>query len=223
MKNFLRNTKYLWIGGIMGFAQQLMGRIDYYLYHGRDIFSFSAIMGGLSLYAAIILFVIKRKAEPKKQFRDIFLYFFGLNFFYYIYCFIIDLISYLSEHEHKYETAYYFQTINEEKYDFLKWMIIGTAAALWAFSATKLRDKGKTIPYRLMLAPLFAVVILEFAESLNSVRHYIIQEYNKVHDIPNPYGVEYFIPYSAILTSAVILVWCIYYFIFKDRKKKPNT
>lgn len=48
--DFLKKTKYLWIGGLMGVAQQFAGRLDYYLYHGRDIFSFSDIMGGLSLY-----------------------------------------------------------------------------------------------------------------------------------------------------------------------------
>jgi len=75
LTGFLKNTKYLWIGGIMGAAQQFAGRLDYYLYHGRDIFSFSAIMGGLSLYAAIILLVIRREVPPKQQFRDLFLFF----------------------------------------------------------------------------------------------------------------------------------------------------
>lgn len=83
-KAFISKNRYFFIGGIMGAAQQLLGRLDYYLYKGHDIFSFSALMGSLSLYAAIILLVIRRKVPPKQNFRDLFILFLGLDFFYYL-------------------------------------------------------------------------------------------------------------------------------------------
>lgn len=75
-KKFLNSTKYLWFGGILGILQQFLGRLDYLLYQGRDLFSFSGIMSGLSFWAAVILLLILRKnISPREQFRDIFLFF----------------------------------------------------------------------------------------------------------------------------------------------------
>ncbi len=162
----------------MGVAQQFAGRLDYYLYHGKDIFSFSDIMGGLSLYAAIILLVIKRNVPPKQQFRDLFLFFFGLDFFYYLYIFIMELCWYLSEKKNSAvnlgDISYYFQETHDEIFDFIKWTAIGTAAAVWAYFAIKLRDRGKKAEYTAMLVPLFAVIVLELAGSIDTLVSYII-------------------------------------------------
>ena len=225
--DFFKKTKYLWIGGLMGVAQQFAGRLDYYLYHGRDIFSFSDIMGGLSLYAAIILLVIKRNVPPKQQFRDLFLFFFGLDFFYYLYIFIMDLCWYLSEKKNSAvnlgDISYYFQETHDEIFDFIKWNAIGTAAAVWAYFATKLRDRGKKAAYTAMLIPLFAVIVLELAGSIDTLVSYIIQEYKRAHDLPLPVGVETLCPISSLLTPLVLLILCSYKFIFakKFSEKKP--
>ena len=216
--DFFKNTKYLWIGGIMGAAQQFAGRLDYYLYHGNDIFSFSAIMGGLSLYAAIILLVIKRDVTPKKQFKDLFLFFFGLDFFYYLYIFIMELCLYLSDKKNSAEPirdiSCYFQGTFGEIFDFIKWTSIGTAAAVWAYFATKLRDWNKKKLYIAMLIPLFAVIVFELAESLHSSVMYIIQEYKRAHGLPLPAGSEWLCPISQLLTPLVLLILCVYKFIF---------
>lgn len=226
LKNFFKNTKYLWIGGLMGAAQQLLGRLDYYLYHGRDIFSLSDIMGSLSLYAAIILFVIKRDVPPKQQFRDLFLFFLGLDFFYYLYIFIIDLSEYLFKKNDFYESiGCYFQRTHGEIFDFIKWTTIGTAAAIWAYFATKLRNNNKKQAYIAMLIPLFAVIVLELADDIHSLIMYIIQEYKRAHDLPLPVGSEWFCPTSSIVTSLVLLILCSYKFIFakKASDKRRNT
>ncbi|MCR5600310.1 MAG: hypothetical protein K6G33_06195 [Ruminococcus sp.] len=207
----------------MGAAQQFAGRLDYYLYHGHDIFSFSDIMGGLSLYAAIILLVIKRKVPPKQQLRDLFLFFLGLDFFYYLYIFIMELCFYLSDKKNTYEsTSYYFQDTFDEIFDFIKWTAIGTAAAIWAYFATKLRDIGKKKAYIAMLVPLFAVIILELAGSLDTLVRYIIQEYKRAHDLPLPVGVETLCPISSLLTSLVLLILCSYKFIFAKKFQKKS-
>ncbi|MDD7515119.1 hypothetical protein [Ruminococcus flavefaciens] len=229
LKNFFKNTKYLWIGGLMGAAQQLLGRLDYYLYHGRDIFSFSNIMGSLSLYAAIILFVIKRDVPPKQQFRDLFLFFLGLDFFYYLYIFIMELCWYLSEKKNSAvnlgDISYYFQETHDEIFDFIKWTTIGTAAAIWAYFATKLRNNNKKRAYIAMLIPLFAVIVLELADDIHSLIMYIIQEYKRAHDLPLPVGSEWFCPTSSIVTSLVLLILCSYKFIFAKEAsdKRRNT
>lgn len=216
--DFFKNTKYLWIGGIMGAVQQFAGRLDYYLYHGRDIFSFSNIMGGFSLYAAIILLVIKRNVPPKQQLKDLFLFFLGLDFFYYLYIFIMELCYYLSDKKNTYESiSCYFQETFTEIHDFIKWTVIGTAAAVWAYFATKLRHRGKKKAYIAMLVPLFAVIILELAGDLYSLAMYIIQEYKRANDLPLPSGIERICPTSSLLTSLVLLILCSYKFIFAKK------
>ena len=214
----------------MGAVQQLAGRLDYYLYHGRDIFSFSDIMGGLSLYAVIILFVIKRDVPPKQQFRDLFLFFFGLDFFYYLYIFIMELCWYLSEKRNAAEQirdiSFYFQRTFGEIFDFIKWTTIGTAAAVWAYFATILRNRNKKKLYVTMLIPLFAVIVLELASGLHSAVMYIIQEYKRAHDLPLPTNSEFFFSISSLLVPLVLLILCVYKFIFAERvsnksKRKP--
>jgi len=222
LSDFFKKTKYLWIGGIMGVTQQFAGRLDYFLYHGRDIFSFSDIMGGLSLYAAIILLIIKRDVPPKQQFRDLFLFFLGLDFFYYLYIFIVDLSLYISE-RNKYsdnmqETREYFQSTFGEIHDFIKWTAIGTAAAIWAYIAAKLRITGKKKLYVAMLVPLFGVITLELIDGLHSLIMYIIQEYKRAHDLPLTDGTEWLCPTSSIITPLVLLLFC----VFKFLPKKPS-
>ena len=213
----------------MGVIQQFAGRLDYYLYHGRDIFSFSGIMGGLSLYAAIILFVIKRDVPPKQQFRDLFLFFFGLDFFYYLYIFIMELCWYISEKrnsaEHISDISYYFQQTFEEIFDFIQWTTIGTAAAAWAYFATKLRNRNKKKLYIAMLIPLFSVIVLELAEGMHTLVMYIIQEYKRAHDLPLPTNSEWIFSISSLLIPLVLLILCVYKFIFakKDSSKGQDN
>ena len=126
----VKKYKYFIIGGIMGIVQQYLGRLDYYLYKGRDVFSFSAIMGRLSLYAFIIFFVMQRKKPPVEQFRDLFLFFLGLDLFYYLYVFAGELIAYQKLSEHEYEWSFYFQETKAEIRDFIKWTLIGTASGV---------------------------------------------------------------------------------------------
>jgi len=201
----VKKYRYFFIGGIMGIVQQLLGRLDYYLYRGRDIFSFSAIMGGLSLYALIIFIVMQRKKPPVEQFRDLFLFFLGLDFFYYLYIFVCELITYqkLSEHEH--EWSFYFQETKTEIIDFIKWTVIGTAAGVWAYSATKARDKGIKAVYTLMILPLAFVIAVEFLTSAGTMYHYLVQEYNRSHGTDEICGVFYSCPAADLLTSAVCL------------------
>ena len=227
LTEFFINTKYLWIGGLMGAAQQFAGRLDYYLYHGRDIFSFSDIMGGLSLYAAIILFVIKRDVPPKQQFRDLFLFFFGLDFFYYLYIFIMELCWYLSEKrksaEYISDISYYFQQTFGEIFDFIQWTTIGAAAAVWAYFATKLRNRNKKKLYIAMLIPLFSVIVLELAEGLHTLVMYIIQEYKRAHDLPLPTNSEWIFSISSLFVPLVLLILCAYKFIFSKRVSNQKT
>lgn len=220
MKANLTKLRYLWVGGIMGISQQLLGLLDYYLYKGRDIFSFSEIMGGLSIYAAIILFVIKREVPAKQQFKDLFLFFLGLDFFYYLYVFIIELAAFLFAGTRSHEISYYFQRSYGEIFDFIKWTVIATAAAAWAYFATKCRDRSMKKLYCSMLAPLFAVIVLELIASSSSMCHYLIQEYNKAHDIMNPEGIFYVCTISSFLTSLITLIVCSFHFLKGQRRRK---
>jgi len=218
--------KYLWIGGIMGIAQQLLGRLDYYLYKGHDIFSFSAVMGGLSLYAFIILFVIKREVPEKQNFKDLFLFFLGLDFFYYLYVFAGELVLYLTIDTRSHETLYYFQHSTGEIVDFIKWTSIGTAAGIWAYFAAKARNRNQKVLHYLMIAPLFAVIALELVSFLIGMYHYIIQEYNRVHGIMNTPGISYGCPISEVPTTLILLAMSVHLYFFKktpSRKKADRT
>lgn len=226
MKKFFTFTKFLWIGGIMGFIQQLLGRLDYLLYHGsNEIFHFSAIMGDFSIYAGIILLVINRKMPPKKQFTDILLYFVGLDFFYYLYIFIIELIPFLLR-KYDFNPSYrYFQRTVTEIYDFIYWTSIGLAAAVWAFFATKLRNAGKRKLYDVMLLPLFAVILFELVAYSFGIVLFAIQQYNIAHNgltIGNG-DIRYVSTIAEVLTALVMLVICLYKYFKKPAAEKAVT
>lgn len=215
----VKKYKYFIIGGIMGIVQQYLGRLDYYLYKGRDVFSFSAIMGGLSLYAFIIFFVMQRKKPPVEQFRDLFLFFLGLDLFYYLYVFAGELIAYQKLSEHEYEWSFYFQETKAEIRDFIKWTLIGTASGVWAYFAARSRDSGKTAVYTLMVLPLAFVVLVEFLYSAGGMYHYLMQEHNRSHGGNDTVGVFYSCPAAELLTSAVCLALGVW--LFFRREKLP--
>lgn len=222
MKKIITN-KYFWVGSLMGISQQFMGRLDYYLYHGRNIFSFSAIMGSLSLYAGIILFIISKEKGHKLQACDTFLYFLGLDFFYYFYIFIKDLVEYISiklcHPEKIYESGYFFQSTHAEIFDFIKWTIIATAASLWVFFSVKFRERNCKKRYFAMLIPLFLVIIFEMASYSDSMYHYIVQEYRIKHNLSVPENSFYVCTISELLTSVVALIICIRKYYSKRNKK----
>lgn len=221
MKERIKASKYLFIGGVMGISQQFLGMLDYELYKGRDIFSFRAIMGGFSIYAAIILYVIFRNRKPKQQYKDLFLYFLGLDFFYYLYIFIKDLIQYINYHSPGRELSYYFQNTHDEIFDFIKWTVIGTLAGVWAMAATKFRDKNQNKVYYVFLIPLYLVIIMELAGWLNNLVHFIIQKHNGITWENNTTGVYYLCPASQLLTSLTTLVISILMLI-KHRSKTKS-
>lgn len=227
MKTFIKKYKYLFIGGIMGFAQQFVGRLDYFLYKGHDIFSFSDIMGGLSIYALIILFTIKRDVAPKQQFRDLFLFFLGLDFFYYLYIFFLDLINYFSVRSElsgglqlDYDP---FQNTKGEIFDFFKWTFIGTCAAVWGVFATKFRNGKKKKLYSVMMLPLFAVMVWELAISCKSTIRFFIQEYKFAHGTLLPEEKDQATCWSSLAVSLLFLIFSIYKFIIAPRRKKENA
>ncbi|MDE7364303.1 MAG: hypothetical protein K2N27_05370 [Ruminococcus sp.] len=212
IRKFFSSTKYLWIGGIMGFTQQILGGLNY------EIFNLSQIMGSLGLYAMIILLLIHRDKPPKKQFLDIFLFFVGLDFFYALYIFLADISNYFA-YNAKYpdntrETAYFFQNTYGEIFDFFYWTLIGTAAAVWAFFATKFRDKGWKKRYIIMLAPLFAVLIAEFADSTVHMILYIIQECSK-NSLPD--GFRRLSLLGTLLTDLIGLIICSVVYLNKEK------
>lgn len=231
MKKFFTITKYLWIGGIMGVLQQLLGELDAILYQGSNrIFSFSEIMGALSIYAAIILLVIRRDVPPKHQFRDLILFFVGLDLFYYVYIFIIELIGFISYKMNPLDPTLYiempFSRTLQEIGDFMKWTSIGLAAAVWAYVATKLRNLGKKVLYIIMLLPLFAVISIELVVGAFSAIMFFVTGGGMV--VPDPstgYDVRmyYDSQIASTLTSLTALVLCLYAFFKKPTAKKSHT
>ena len=226
MKERIKKYKYLFIGGIMGIVQQFAGRLDYMLYKGHDIFSFSAIMGGLSIYAAIILFTIKRDVPPKQQFRDLFLFFFGLDFFYYLYIFVLDIIEYITVPDTLPDylrlEAIYFQNTKGEIIDFIKWTTIGTAAAVWGYFATRFRNDGKKKRYSVMMLPLFAVITLELILSCVTNVTYCIQEYKVSHGILLPEEGNRTGDWSSLIVTLFILGLCVYKFFIEPNKQSKK-
>ncbi len=226
MKERIKKYKYLFIGGIMGIVQQFAGRLDYMLYKGHDIFSFSAIMGGLSIYAAIILFTIKRDVPPKQQFRDLFLFFFGLDFFYYLYIFVLDIIEYITVPDTLPDylrlEAIYFQNTKGEIIDFIKWTTIGTAASVWGYFATRFRNDGKKKRYSVMMLPLFAVITLELILSCVTNVTYCIQEYKVSHGILLPEEGNRTGDWSSLIVTLFILGLCMYKFFIKPNKQSKK-
>ena len=234
IKKFFTVTKYLWIGGIMGMFQQLLGKFDYFLYQGAhdSIFNFSEIMGGLSIYAAIILLVIRRDVPPKHQFRDLLLFFVGLDFFYYLYIFIFEFIALISGHPNltdpMVDDGFYFPQTVQEIADFMYWTSIGLASAVWAYVATKLRNMGKKKLYIIMLIPLFAVmVILLVLTTGETIMFFITGGERTPVTNPSTGGVSYSGWYSShlagALTSLISLIFCLYKFLKKPTVKKDHT
>lgn len=226
IKSFFSFTKFLWIGGVIGVAQQFLGRLDYILYKGKDIFSFSSIMGSIGFYAVLILLLIFRNtASPKKQFRDLFLFFLGLDFVYYLYIFILEFTQYLhvktKSPDIMHEISFYFQNTTAEIIDFTKWTIIGTAAAIWGYFTVKLRNANKKKMYILMLAPLFLVLFAELIDTSAGMANYIIQEYKKIHNIPLPKNYFYTCPIALLLTDLTGTAICLTTFI-KRRNTNPR-
>lgn len=181
IRKFFGSAKYFWIGGIMGFTQQILGGLNY------KIFNLSQIMGSLGLYAMIILLLIHRDKPLKKQFFDIFLFFVGLDFFYALYIFFADISNYFT-YNAKYpdntrENSYFFQKTYGEISGFFYWTSIGTAAAVWGFLATKFRSKDRKKLYIIMLIPLFAVIFLEFAEAAFETWSSLENDYKSSHNM----------------------------------------
>lgn len=219
IRRFFSFTKYFWIGGIMGFTQQILGSLNY------EIFNLSQIMGSFGLYAMIILLLIHRDKPPKKQFLDIFLFFVGLDFFYALYIFFADISNYFSYNakypENTRETAYFFQKTYGEILGFFYWTSIGTAAAVWGLLTAKFRDKGWKKRYILMLIPLFALIFLEFAETVIETWSYFEDEYRRIHNMtvlpyagPSPKN-----KLAAALTDLAGLVVCPIIYL---KKKKTD-
>ena len=205
-RTFWDNTKFLWIGGIIGVVQQLLGRVDLYLYRGHDLFSFSGILGVLSFYAMFIMIVMNRNVPAKQQFKDLFLFFLGLDFFYYLYVFVLELAKYLLMDTHPDSLSLYFTNSLGETIDFVKWTAIGTAAGLWVFCATKCREKNKHVLFGLMLVPLFAVILLELAMFSTNLYHFTVQEYKRFNDLPLPANSFYSCEISSFLTALTALI-----------------
>lgn len=228
MKKFFIATKFLWFGAIMGALQQLLGELDSILYQGHDIFSFSAIMDCLSLYAAIILLVIRRDVPPKHQLKDLFLFFVGLDLFYYLYIFIIELITFISNKlstvDPMLDTGMPFSKTVHEIGDFIKWTTIGLAAAVWAYVATKLRNLDKKVFYIIMLLPLFAVMIVLFIGDTYTTTMFFVTggKSTAVSGLQNYYH-AYPCELSGALTSLTALILCLYKFLKKPAKNKNQT
>ncbi len=233
MKKFFTVTKFLWIGAIMGALQQLFGELDYILHQKSGIFAFADIMDSLALYAAIILLVIRRDVPPKHQFRDLILFFVGLDLFYYLYIFIIDFIAFISGELNPPpgitdDTIVPFSRTIQEIGDFIYWTTIGLAAAIWAYVATKLRNLGKKTLYIIMLLPLFAViVILLFGDTYGTIMYFITQG-KLVSSSQGPLNglYDYYGPtceLSGALTALTVLVLCLYKFLKKPAVKKNHT
>ena len=183
-------------------------------------------MGGLSIYAAIILFTIRRDVPPKQQFRDLFLFFLGLDFFYYLYIFVLDIIEYITmpdtlPDELKLETIY-FQNTKGEIIDFIKWTAIGTAAAVWGYFATRFRNDRKKKRYSVMMLPLFAVIVLELISSCVSNVTYVIQEYKVSHGTLLPEERNQMGDWSSLTVTLFLLGLCVYKFFIKPNHQ-PKT
>lgn len=228
MKKFFTATKYLWIGGLVGIIQQLFGELDSTLQHSRlSLFSFTGILGTFTIYAGIILLIIKRDAPPKHQFRDVLLFFVGLDVFYYLYEFGGLFVSSVLLNPNSMSNEELMFSIDGILGAFAKnfayWTAIGLAAAVWSFFATKFRNSEKKKLYVLMLVPLFAVIIIELLVFSYGAIMFGIQQYNIAHNIASPDGSYYVSGFSNILTSLVMLVLCLYIYLKKPTEKKNIT
>ncbi len=221
MKKFFTVTKFLWIGGVLGLLHQILSEFVSIEYQGKVILDFSEIMAGLAIYAAIILLVIKRDVPPKHQFRDLFLFFIGLDFSYYLYTFFIRAFLFITDPMN--DNGLNDALTTYEIGDFIYWTTIGLAAAVWAFVATKLRNRGKKKLYIIMLLPLFTVIALQLLGATFSTIMFFITRGERI-PIPGDNGVTYY-PCLIIsgLTALVSLIVCLYKFLKKPAVKKDNT
>lgn len=214
IKKIFSSTKYFWIGGIMGFTQQILGGLN----TTPVLFDVADIMGSFGLYAMIILLLIHRNEPPKKQFFDIFLFFVGLDFFYALYIFFADISNYFAYNAqypgNTRENVYFFQQTYGEILGFFYWTSIGTAAAVWGLFATKFRVKGWKKRYVIMLAPLFAVLITEFSYSAIQMVQFIIQECSN----NLPYGFRRNSSLGTLLTDLVGLIICSIVYLKKKKR-----
>ena len=225
-KSFWDKTKFLWIGGIIGVAQQLLGRLDFYLYRGHDVFSFSGILGILSFYAMFIMIIMKRDVPAKQQFKDLFLFFLGLDFFYYLYVFVLELAKYLLMDTHPDALSLYFTNSLGETIDFVKWTLIGTAAGVWVACATKCREKNNHIAFGLMLVPLFAIILFELVMYSGNLYHYTVQEYRRFNDLPLPENSFYSCEIAEFLTALAALITGIRLYLLRKPAlpfRRPRT
>ncbi len=220
MKKFFAFTKYLWFGGFMGLLQQFLGDLDNITYQGNTIIDFATTMTGLSIYAAIILLVIRRDVPPKRQFRDLILYFIGLDFFYYLYTFFIRVFLFMTDPMNN--NALRDSLTTYEINDFIYYTVIGLAASVWAYVATKLRNTEKKKLYIVMLLPLFAVITFELVTGTLSTIMFFITGGERF-PIPGEAGyTNYNCLIIPALTSLVSLILCLYKFLKKPTVKKIN-
>lgn len=187
-QNFFKSTKYLWIGGVLGILQQILGLLRSVdpIFQNYDI---TNIMGGLTFWAAfILLLLLRKKPTAKEHFRDIFLLFVGLDFFYYFYLIFVDIYEYFTYFqrlpEDKKKGYTIFQNTLEEIPDFFKWTAIGLAAAILGYIAIRSRDKGRKKLYIALLLPFFAFFALYICDDAVYTVNYIKQELTPVDERP---------------------------------------
>ena len=228
MKRFFSVTKFLWIGGIMGVLQQMLGDLDGILYHGEKVyFRFAGMMDTFTIYAAIILLIIIREVAPKQQFRDVLLFFVGLDLFYYL-CQVATRTIYsvyLNPNAQTQEelNSFAMTMVKQFATDFVFWTTIGLAAAVWALLATKFRNSGKKKLYILMLCPLFAVIIAELLIFAYALIVFAIREYRIAHNLASADDPTTDCYISNFLLSAVMLVICLRKYLKKPAIKQNNT
>lgn len=157
----------------------------------------------LGLYSAVTLLIIHRNEPLKKQFIDIFMFFFGIDLFSMFYIFAI--------YKFKYNVLFC-----------LFWTATGILVAVWGLFATKFRNKGYKGLYIAMLIPLFAMIFLEFAGTVFETWSYLELEYRMAHNMTVlPYaGSSPKNKLSFVLINLLCLIICSVVYI---KKKKQNT
>lgn len=145
----MKNTAYLWFGGIAGIAAQLLGGL-----YGRIPLCFSNLLADMTIYPILLLLMIHRDVTAKKMFRDIFLFFLGLDFTYYGYVIVMHMISYLRF------GGQLSSVFLADMPDFIEYTVLGTAAAAWGQCMVKLLEKGRKHLYNLIVVPFIAVQLV---------------------------------------------------------------
>ncbi len=206
--NFFYRTRFLWAGGFLGVLQQIFGHLD--IYFKWELFEFAGFMRGLGIWAMfILLFIFRKNASPKEQFKDILLFFVGLNVFYYTYITIVYFIQ-LSKYEMWQRVTNKADVILtalwEGIYDTIWWTVLGTAAAIWGFFTVKFRNSNKIILYYLMLSPLFIVMLWCLIDDSFFTIKYFMQEYRTAHNLPVENGTSYSARINDIITNLIGLI-----------------